>query len=477
MKWFDVSKEGLAKLVEGKQKVFVLNELYQNGGLDTEASRLEMTLEPVSGKRGRCLLIVEDDHPEGFPRLEDAFTLYLESLKKDDPEKAGRFNLGEKLVLALCFWATVQTTKGTIYFTDTGREKTKEKTKSGSRFEAEIRMTKAECEQACRDFLATIPRDNLTVILNGEELEHREPVVEFEAPLPTVHGEFLRPTTRKTMVRVYEPGPDEEPMIYELGIPVVETFDKYHVSIGQKVPLNSDRDNVTPGFLKQIRTLVANETFDLLDEEDAQETWVKEAVQNDDIEKEAYAKLQELRHGKDAVVHDPSHPEATKRAVAAGLPVIYGRSMSKDERRNAKRFETFRTAHEVTPEPTPYSESGREMKLLKENKVTDGMRRVIQFAKDIGMHVLDARVHVQLANDSKWEFTATYGNGELTLNVGRLGYKWFDNGISEKVVDLLIHEFAHDKSVDHLSDSFHEACCNIGAKIAILALNKPKLFK
>ena len=476
MQWFNVDKDGLAKLVEGMAKVFVLNELYQNGGLDTDATRLDIVFESTPGKRGRCLLTVDDDHPEGFKNLADAWTLFAESEKKDNPEKAGRFNLGEKLVLSLCESAIISSTTGTVYFNEEGRKKTKEKRAAGSRFDAVIKCTKTECEQACRDFLATIPRDGLTVILNGEELEHRDPVTEFEAALPTVHGEFLRPTTRKTNVRVYEPGPDEEPMIYELGIPVVETGDKYHVSIGQKVPLNSDRDNVTPGYLRKVRTLVANETFENLSEEEAQETWVIEAVKDENIDEKAYGKLQELRHGKDAVRHDPSHPEATKRAVAAGLPVIYGRSMSEGERDNAKRFETFQTAHEVTPEPTPYSESGRPMKLVPEDKVTDAMHTVAKFAHNIGLYVLDRRVQVKFANDSKWPFAATYGRGELTLNVGRLGYKWFNKGVTATVIDLIIHEFAHEYSSDHLSDSFHEACCKVGAKVAMLALDKPQIF-
>ena len=75
----------------------------------------------------------------------------------------------------------------------------------------------------------------------------------FETVLPTVLADdegVLRKTTRKTLVSVYEPLDSETPTLYEMGIPVVETGDRYHVDIGQKVPLNMDRDNVTPAYLR-----------------------------------------------------------------------------------------------------------------------------------------------------------------------------------------------------------------------------------
>ena len=59
------------------------------------------------------------------------------------------------------------------------------------------------------------------------------------------------------------------PSLYEMGLPIVETGDKWHVSVGQKVPLNRDRNNVRPAFLRAVRTLVLNEMHERLTEEDA----------------------------------------------------------------------------------------------------------------------------------------------------------------------------------------------------------------
>jgi hypothetical protein len=41
-------------------------------------------------------------------------------------------------------------------------------------------------------------------------------------------------------------------------IPVVKINAKYHVSVGQKVPLSIDRDNVTPAYLKAIYVELLN---------------------------------------------------------------------------------------------------------------------------------------------------------------------------------------------------------------------------
>ena len=56
----------------------------------------------------------------------------------------------------------------------------------------------------------------------------------------------------------------------------------------------------------------------------------------------------------------------------------------------------------------------------------------------------------------------------------RLGHKWFEQGVTEDVDRLLIHEFGHHFSRDHLSEDYHDALCRLGAKLKRLALEKPE---
>ena len=94
---FLVDKKGLAKLLERRGKAFILHELLQNAW-DENTTRVDVTAEWLGDRTVRVTVV--DDKPEGFADLTHAYTLFAESAKKTDPTKRGRFNLGEKLVIA-----------------------------------------------------------------------------------------------------------------------------------------------------------------------------------------------------------------------------------------------------------------------------------------------------------------------------------------------------------------------------------------
>ncbi len=60
-------------------------------------------------------------------------------------------------------------------------------------------------------------------------------------------------------------------------------------------------------------------------------------------------------------------------------------------------------------------------------------------------------------------------DGVLVFNKFRLGPIWFERGVAEDVLRLLIHEFGHEYSADHLNAQYHEALCQIGAGMFLLA--------
>ena len=248
--WFDVDKAGLAKLVASKPRAFIVYELLQNAW-DQKVTRVDVTLEPVAGTRN-AQIIVADDDPDGFADLRDAYTLFAESRKKGNAEQRGRFNLGEKLVLALAKAAYIETTTGSVRFDEQGRHASRQRRDAGSLFRATIPMTKADLEEIDQAVKRLIPPADVATTFNGRILEPRFPVAFFNEVLPTVVADeegVLRKTSRKTLVQVYEPAEGETAMLYEMGIPVVETGDRFHVDVQQKVPLNMDRDNVTPAYL------------------------------------------------------------------------------------------------------------------------------------------------------------------------------------------------------------------------------------
>src|ERR1035437_6520899 len=227
-------------------------------------------------------LMVEDDSPNGFADLSHAFTLFADSAKKQDVGKRGRFNLGETLVLAVCDEAEIASTKGTVVFDKAGRHLRRSKRERGSVFTGTLRMTNEEIEHCAGMMRQLISPANIATLFNGEVIPPRSPVATTTAALPTEIADeegYLRRTSRKTAIEIYEPEPDETATLYEMGIQVVETGDRWHVNVTQKIPLNVDRDNVPPSYMALIRTVVVEATRERLTVEDANSTWVRDAIQ------------------------------------------------------------------------------------------------------------------------------------------------------------------------------------------------------
>lgn len=478
--WFDVDAKGLAKLLERKGREFVLFELIQNAW-DENTTTVIVTLERIAGTRF-ARLTVQDDNPEGFSDLTHAFTLFAESAKKGDATKRGRFNLGEKLVLALCVEAKIESTTGGVVFdSQKGRHVLRAKTERGSIFTGKLRMTDEEikrCGEAMRTLLCP---PNIVTVYNGERLPSREASNSIEVALPTEVADeegILRPTQRKTQITFYEPLPGEKALLFELGIPVVETGDRWHVDVGQKVPLNFDRDNVTPAYLSRIRALTVETMCDSLTSDDANASWVREAFQRhgSSMSNETVTHLTELRFGKKRVSFDPSDPEANSIAASQGYTVVHGRQMQSDEWDIVRRAGALLPAGQVTPSPKPYSDNGDPLKRVPQEKWTPRMHKVVEYLQSMAYELLGCSIGIEVVSDVTWPSAATYGPGILTLNLGRLGHRWFEGSL-EQVNDLMIHEFGHHFSMDHLSSEYHAALTRLGAKLTGVALAKPALFQ
>lgn len=478
MQWFDVDKQGLAKLLERRGKSFALMELIQNSW-DTNAKKVVVNFEPLPGVPMSKIEVIDDD-PNGFAHLSHAFTLFAESVKKGDAEKRGRFNLGEKLVLALCQEASIESTTGSVLFNAEGRHQRRYKLERGSRFCGVIRMTREEHAEALRMVHTLIPPANVETLVNGIALAKRTPVAVVEASLPTEVADeegVLRRSVRKTTVRVYEAQPDEVPSVYELGIPVVETGDRWHVDVAQKVPLNFDRDNLPPAYLRALRVLVLNAMHDRLTKDDANATWVRDAGSDKNAAPEAMATVIDLRFGEKRVIYDPNDPEANSLAVTKGYTVIHGGMLNAEEWQNVKRAGAALPAGQVTPSPKPFHPGGEPLKVLAPDQWTPAIRRVATFARKAGHELVGYPITVEIANDIEWGFAAAYTKGHLTLNLGRLGHQWFEAWPDNSDVEsLLIHEFAHHFEANHLSEGYHDALCDLGAKLTKLARTNPDFW-
>jgi hypothetical protein len=251
------------------------------------------------------------------------------------------------------------------------------------------------------------------------------------------------------------------------------------VALGQKVPLNRDRNNVPPRYVRAVRTLVLNQMHDRLTEADANEDWVRQASSDPNCSEESIKKVLSLRFGDRFCAFDPNDKEAGKNFVAQGGTLVYGPMLSPQEWANAKKAGAIQPAGKVCPTPKPYSQEkdAKDVTVIPPEKWTVGMKRIAGYAKFLAQDLMDVSATVTFVNTTN-NFLACYAaGGDLHFNLFRLGHKWFEQGITEEVDKLLIHEFGHQMSGDHLSEDYHEALCRLGAGLKRLALEKPEAFR
>jgi hypothetical protein len=477
MGWLDVDLSGLEKLLTRRSKEFIVYELIQNAW-DEESTMVEVSLPRPD--RSKTLLVVKDDSPHGFRDLSHAFTLFAHSYKRTNASQRGMFNAGEKFVLAFCEEACITSTSGGIFFGSNGRRRLRRRTDRGSEFSGLLRLSGEDWSNICDAVQKLIPP--VTTIFNGKPIVPRNPIHIFGCKLPTLEADEqgeLRRKTRATEIRIYDPHPGETAMLYEMGIPIVATGDKWHVDVQQKVPLNLERDNVSPAYLQSLRVAVVNELSNRLSGHDAGSTWVRQAAGDERIHAPAFDHLMDVRFGEKRVTYDPSDPEANLIATSRGYAVVGSASLSGEEWKNVRRFGSSLPAGRVTPSPKPFSLDGKPLKLLDPVLKMMGHSRFEVFACLLAQELLNKTITIAFADDAGWAFRGCYGNAQLTINIQAHEPHWFNGSppeILERWVPFLIHELAHDRVHGHLSDDYHRECCRLAGILARLAYSKPELF-
>jgi hypothetical protein len=491
--WFDADKDGLRQIGErqvARRGFGILGaELYQNV-MDTDATVCDITLEKTEG-RGRYVLSCKDNDPAGFPDLRHAYTVFAPSLKKDDPEKAGRFNIGEKFVLAFCREARIETTTGTVVFDDRGLHKhPRRRRENGTLFWGVIDCNQDRFEQFVAHMRRILVKPGLKLTVNNVVVPERQPVADFEETLTTEQGDNLRPTKRRCRVELYEPADGETTMLYELGIPVVETGDKWHYSVRQKVPLNVDRDNVTPAYLRDLRTSVYNHMYRQVAPEDTAERWVEEATSDGEVTDEAIADFKAKKYGVNAVAEDPFNRDANAAALSDGRTLIPKHGLTKGQRENLRSRGLLVSATQAYPTAGKgaYSDDpdAEPVEVIADSDWSEGMRQVFDYTQGVARRLIGKPVTVRFVNWSRRDgahWRACYGTGYLLgrshfdFNVGVLGRRWFANGVTEDMDSLIIHELGHEFCTNHADENYYQALTRLGARLKSAALSEPDWFR
>lgn len=469
--WFEVDREGLAEIVKRRGGLaWLIQELISNAWDEKGVTTVDVRIEPIENSPTVELSVV-DDSPDGFKDLSHAWTLFAKSEKRGDVSKRGRFNLGEKLVLAFCREASITTTTGSVIFDHRGRTTGRSKRDAGSEFFGIVRMTRDELKQALIDLKRLIPPETITTTINGELLAPREPIHTWQewlwTEVPDDEGNLHR-KVNEADIRTFKPLPGEKPMLYELGIPVVELDgDPVHVDVRQKVPLNLERDNVTPSYLRDIRTAVLNHMHDKLDVEALRGAWALDAMESYDVRKEALEAGITARFGDNRVGADPTDHEAENRLKAEGKTIVAGGSLPGGVWDRVKQHGLIKPAGQVSPTPKPYSEDGKNLNIVDVKTLPDVMQSGVLRYRAVCRVLLGRDITVLCAKDPHWPFGAVWHRGQdlLVINVSKLDADHFESPTS--IYSLALHEIAHEFESNHLAEAYHEALCTLGGKLAV----------
>ncbi len=475
--WFVVDNQGMSRMYGLYNKNFVVRELLQNA-FDENITKCSISLE---WQQGVATIIVEDNSPEGFKDLSDAYTLYKHTSKREDATKRGRFNMGEKQAISQAEFAIVKTTKGCVTFdkvngrTVSGRSKTK----AGSIIHLVIKMKKdefMECINFCRN--VNIPSGiEFTMCVNNqaEIIPFREPFRTFTATLPTVqdNGESFRPTTRKTTVNVYK-NEGEEKYLYELGLPVCEIDCDFDIDVQQKVPLSEDRNSVSPAFLKRLFAEVLNQVHDSISQEDASRVWVRTATTSDVIADDVAKDIFKKRFGDKALVANPNDPQSMDRAISSGYNVIYGREMDKDEWSRFKKVGLAQSTSSV------FGSTYADALEVGAHEVSDLYRKIAKFAHRIALKTLGIYVEYKFIKSPSASVLADYGSRTVRFNLSKIPKAWWsldsEGELHQEMYKLIVHEIAHEKGT-HYESKYHEALSEIHTQLSYLRRKNPMWFK
>ena len=453
MNWFEVSKDGLKALQDGKSKTFIMAELVQNA-LDEDVKNI--TIE-ATYYRNLATISIEDDSPTGFRDLRDAYTLFAPCYKRPNPEKRGRFNVGEKMTFAVSKTATVETTSGTIIFDNKGRHSKRAKREVGSKITVEVAMTKAEFQEIMEYIKLLILPTTIVVTFNNNIIKPKMHDREFTATLQTEHlkGDKFAKTNRKTQVQLFDAGLTEGcAYIYEMGIPVCEIECEYSVNVNQRIPMGMDRDMVSQAYLRDLFAEVLNHTFDKLTSDNASNTWVRIGMSDERVSKDAVSKIIKERYGDRPLVATVGDSLSNDDAIANGHRLIHGSEMSKDEWDNIRRHEALQSSQD---------KYGRGTCECWDADMTKGMAIVGKLARKIAKLTIGRDITVSFIEaETKNTPNATFGLDGMTFYVSALGESFFENPLDYKVLRLIIHELGHDGG-HHTEAGYHQTLTKIGA--------------
>ena len=453
---FEVDAKGFKVQMEEIGSARLIAELVSNSFDEDSVENVKVDIS----KHGEIIHVTVKDDGNGFRDIKEVYTLFADSYKRTDPTKRGRFNLGEKQFVIACEEASIKSGKYVINIKgDKKTIKTTTKSQEGVTVFGKMR----ESVQSMKEIMEFLNRiavpSNYTLTINDKKLEPTKIVKSFKAKLVTKcatqkYGR-LYDSPRETDVYLYETD-NESAWLYEKGIPVQKLDDhiKWHVDVQQKVPQRMERNIVSAKYLKSIYTAVAENCLDMIDDEDAGQTWVSDALENTTAHTTEV--LNEKRYGTNLIaIASTTDSDANEKAIQAGYKLFKGSELNSDIKANMKSNGQLVYAGQEFA--TSAFEFGKSV------PPTEAMKYWSEICKAVALETIDKHIRVEFITTERTQEVASYGMNTLYWNVKRCGGKnVFEDVENPWLLGVLIHELAHDKHGDnngfgHLSHEYlHE---------------------
>jgi hypothetical protein len=467
---FEVSTEGMRAIHAGRPLWQLVKELVANAWDEEGVTVCDVSLTPIYTSM-ETIVSVTDDGP-GFSDIADAWTLLGHTAKRGRPDVRGRFNVGEKEIIAISTSARIETAGHVIEFPKAGgRRVSRNGHRDGTLVHVVVPSRRRKHQGLDDDVRET--EEMLTMFrappsieyrVNGLRVDEPDPIeVTVEATLPTViqdsPTEPLRNTKRKTKVVIAEPR-DGNSWLYEMGIPVQKINCSYDVDVQQKVPLSQNRDSVRDSYLKDIYSVVLEAMAQDISTEEIGEAWVQQGVENPRTPPETVEAVLDTKLGDDAVLWS-SDAQANERAIEDGKVVVHPRTLGTEERERYKGVGLQGAAEAYPAEP-------KGVDLIVPNKA---MLEVAAYAEWLADRLEVTHTLVSMFHKADDSVLASYGNGTLHFNVQNLGEEWFEDCPHPRHLDLLLHELAHEgeSTLPHHGEYTHRLTA-LAAKAVHLAL-------
>ena len=443
--WFEIDPEGLRSLNSGREPWDLIKELIQNAWDEAPfASECRVTTE--SAENGTATLVTVEDNGSGFADIRHSFTLMSNTPKRNEPTKRGRFNRGEKDVISVAKEATVETTGTTVRFLPDG---TREQENNGRLRGTLVRLTmpwnEAERVGMINRLRTLRPPPGCQTVVDGNPIYANPAEAVRQAHLETVIQEGntgpMKSVKRNARIEITNPhDASGKTRIYEMGIPIQEIDCPWDVDVQVKVPLDEKRDNVKPKYLRKIYTEVLNAVHYMTEAEEFSEAWVKSAIEEPEISREAVRATLKGRYKAERAVFAVIDQDACQRAYRAGYAVINKGSLSAKEIRAFQEHCGVADADVLFPTP-PQPQNDYEA------EEGTALAEFAGWAREIGKQCgVNATVRFFNEPDSQRaaDCQASTTNPTLRFNEGRLGQDFFKGPYGKpEQYRLLIHELGH----------------------------------